>query len=207
MSESLPVEPNGDSVHAVDAPESFTAGGPFHPELSNAGGAVHVHVRPDEELSATVRLRAVNHCVETGETVRVPVGTVPGHDEVAGRLDAVSGYGVERERIRVTVAADTGADDPGADRAADASAADDGGSPARTAGGGRSTERSPTGMGVRGLANRSLPTVPVPAASRETAAFAGLSAVAVAVVLTVGELGVALVVATVVAVDGWLLLR
>ena len=117
MSESLPVEPNGDSVHAVDAPESFTAGGPFHPELSNAGGAVHVHVRPDEELSATVRLRAVNHCVETGETVRVP------------------------------------------------------------------------------------------AAGRETAAFAGLSAVAVAVVLTVGELGVALVVATVVAVDGWLLLR
>ena len=115
VSESLPVELNGESVYAVDTPESFTAGGPFHLELSNAGGAVHVHVRPDEELSAAVRLRAVNHYVETGETVRVP------------------------------------------------------------------------------------------AASRETAAFTGLSAVAV--VLTVGELGVALVVATVVAVGGWLLLR
>jgi hypothetical protein len=204
VSESLPVELNGESVHAVDAPESFTARGPFHLELSNAGGAVHVHVRLDEELSAAVQLREVNHYVETGETVRVPVGAVPGHGEVTGHLDVVSGYGAERERIRVTVAADTGADDPGADRAADASAA-----------GGRAAERSTTGTGVRGLVNRSPSTVPVPAASRETAAFAGLSAVVVAVgaavALTVGELGVALVVAAVVAavvaVTGWLLLR
>jgi hypothetical protein len=91
VSESPPVELNGESVHAVDAPASFTAGGPFHLELSNAGGAVRAHVRLDEELSAAVRLRAVNHYVETGETVRVPVGSVPGH------LDVVSGYGAERE--------------------------------------------------------------------------------------------------------------
>ena len=91
VSESLPVELNAGSVHAVDAPGTFTARGPFHLELSNAGGAVRVHVRLDEELSAAVRLRAVNHYVETGETVRVPVGTVPGH------LDVVSGYGAERE--------------------------------------------------------------------------------------------------------------
>ncbi len=205
MSESLPVELNGESVHAVDAPESFTARGPFHLELSNAGGAVHVHVRPDEELSAAVRLRAVNHYVETGETVRVPVGTVPGRGEVTGHLDVVSGYGAERERIRVTVAADVAdTDDPSA---ADTSTAGDGGSPARTASGDHSMKRSATRMGVRGLVTRSLPSVPVPAAGRETAAFAGLSAVAVAVVLTVGELGVALVVGAVVAVAGWLLLR
>jgi len=97
VSESPPVELNGESVHAVDAPASFTAGGLFHLELSNAGGAVRAHVRLDEELSAAVRLRAVNHYVETGETVRVPVGAVPGHGEVTGHLDVVSGYGAERE--------------------------------------------------------------------------------------------------------------
>ena len=204
MSESLPVELNGESVHAVDAPESFTAGGPFHLELSNAGGAVHVHVRVDEGLSPALRLREANHYVGTGETVRVPVGMVPDHGGATGHLDVVSGYGAQRERIRVTVAADV--DGPGADRAAGASTTGDGGSPARTAGGDRSAKRSATGTGARGLVNRSPP-----AADRETAAFAGLSAVVVvigaAVVLTVGELGVALVVGTLVAVTGWLLLR
>ena len=103
VSESLPVELNAGSVHAVDAPGTFTARGPFHLELSNEGGAVHVHVHLDEDLSRAARVNEVNHYVGSGETVRIPIGTVSGHGEVTGHLEVVSGYGAERERIEVTV--------------------------------------------------------------------------------------------------------
>ena len=225
MSESLPVELNGDSVHAIDAPETFTARGPFHLELSNEGGAVHVHVHLDDDLSRAARVQEVNHYVESGATTRVPVGTVSGRGEVSGRLEIVSGYGAERERVEVTLAADVRGDDRverQRGRGGSPSADDDAG-PTRTvstAGGGPSTghpmERSATGMGVRGLANRSLPAVPTSAdiASREGLAFVGLAAAAVivgvAVILTVGDAALSLVVAAVVtavvAVAGWLLL-
>jgi len=102
VSESLPVELNGESVHAVEAPETFTVDGPFHLELRNAGGAAHVHVHVSDGLATAVRIEDVNHYVEGGETVRVPVGTVS--DRTAtGYLEVVSGYGAERERIEVTV--------------------------------------------------------------------------------------------------------
>ena len=102
MSESLPVELNGESVHAVEAPETFTADGPFHLELRNAGGAAHVHVHLSDGLATAVRIGDVNHYVEGGETVRVPVGTVSDRTAV-GYLEVVSGYGAERERVEVTV--------------------------------------------------------------------------------------------------------
>jgi len=96
------VELNGESVHAVEAPETFTVDGPFHLELRNAGGAAHVHVHVSDGLATAVRIEDVNHYVEGGETVRVPVGTVS--DRTAtGYLEVVSGYGAERERIEVTV--------------------------------------------------------------------------------------------------------
>lgn len=238
MSESLPVELNAGSVHAIDAPATFTAGGPFHLELSNAGGAVHVHIHLGEDLSRGVRVREVNHYVESGETVRVPVGTVSADSDVTGHLEVVTGYGAERERIEVTVAADpraesrrdrpsgdapgntrTGGDDPGVARTGggsdtdpDARTVDTSASDAST---GHSMEQSATGMGVRGLTNRSLPGVSLPAVTtREGLAFAVLAAVTVAigvaVVVTVGEPVLSLVVAAVVlaavAAAGWLLL-
>ena len=96
------MELNGESVHAVEAPETFTVDGPFHLELRNAGGAAHVHVHVSDGLATAVRIEDVNHYVEGGETVRVPVGTVS--DRTAtGYLEVVSGYGAERERIEVTV--------------------------------------------------------------------------------------------------------
>ena len=96
------MELNGESVHAVEAPETFTVDGPFHLELRNAGGAAHVHVHLSDGLATAVRIEDVNHYVEGGETVRVPVGTVS--DRTAtGYLEVVSGYGAERERIEVTV--------------------------------------------------------------------------------------------------------
>ncbi|SMP09032.1 DUF7524 family protein [Halobellus salinus] len=230
MSESLSVELNAGSVHAVDAPGAFTARGPFHLELSNTGGAVHVHVNLDEDLSRAARLREVNHYVETGETVRIPIGTVPGHGDVTGSLEVVSGYGAERERIEVTVATgdrtderDGGGDRSGPQRKRGDGAAGDREPAARTAtpsAEGRSPdhpmERSATGMGVRGLVNRSLPDVltSVETTAREGAAFVVLAALAavigIAVGLTVGDpllsLVVGVVVVSTVGVAGWLLL-
>jgi len=225
VSESLPVELNAGSVHAIDAPETFTARGPFHLELENEGGAVHVHVHPGEDLSRAARVKAVNHYVETGETARVPVGTVPGRGEVTGHLEIVSGYGAERERVEVTIAADAPAGDrseprkrrPGGGPDGDAGSARTVDAPGAGSSAGHAMERSATGMGVRGLANRSLPSVlpAVDVAGREGLAFVVLATVAVvvgvAVILTVGDallsLVVAGVVAAVVAVAGWLLLE
>jgi hypothetical protein len=236
VSESLPVELNADSVHAVDAPETFTARGPFHLELSNEGGAVHVHVHLGEDLSRAVRLREVNHYIESDETVRIPIGTVSGHGEVTGHLEIVTGYGAERKRIEVTIATDagrdgrdkshqeqtSGTDEPQWERAGDDPSGDSGsaGPTVSAAAGRRSTghsmEQSATGMGVRGLANRSLPDVPAAAdtTTREGAAFVVLAAVAAvigaAVILTVGDILLSLVVAGVViaavVAAGWLLL-
>ena len=233
MSVSLPVELNAGSVHAIDAPETFSTRGPFHLSLANEGGAVHVHIHLDDDLSRATRLRDVNHYVETGETVRVPVGTVPGRGEVTGYLEVVSGYGAERSRIEVTVAADAhhdGHDQPrrgpggerdGPRRRPGDDTASGEHDPARivNAAAGTSTghpmERSATGMGVRGLVNRSLPGLPVPpdTTPREGAAFVGLAAVVAtvgaAVILIVDDLllslVVAAVVAAVVATAGWLL--
>lgn len=231
MSESLPVELNAGSVHAIDAPETFTARGPFHLELSNEGGAVHVHVHLSDDLSRAARVREVNHYVESGETARVPVGRVSDSGEVTGHLEIISGYGTERERIEVTIAngaGSTGRDDSGQRRGGHED-------PQRTHGGdsepaartvsasrdrtstGHPMERSATGMGVRGLANRSLPTLPasVETDTREGLAFVVLAAatatIGLAVILTVGDLVLSLVVAGVVlaavAAAGWLLLE
>lgn len=102
MSESLPVELNGESVHAIEAPETFTTGGPFHVELRNEGGAVHIHIHLSDSLVRAARIEDGNHYVESEETVRVPVGTVP-ERSATGYLEIVTGYGTERERVEVTI--------------------------------------------------------------------------------------------------------
>lgn len=102
MPESLPVELNGESVHAIEAPETFTTGGPFHVELQNEGGAVHIHIHLSDGLVRAARIEDGNHYVESEETVRVPIGTVP-ERSATGYLEIVSGYGTERERVDVTI--------------------------------------------------------------------------------------------------------
>ena len=102
MSESLLVELNGGSVHAIEAPETFTASRPFHLELRNEGGAVHIHVHLSDGLARAARIEEANHYVGGDETVRVPVGTLP-ECTATGYLEIVSGYGAERERVEVTI--------------------------------------------------------------------------------------------------------
>ncbi|MFB6092060.1 MAG: hypothetical protein ABEK02_03505 [Haloquadratum sp.] len=103
MSESLRVELNAGAVHAVDAPEEFTAHGPFHVELVNAGGPCHVHLHFDDDLSRVARLPDVNHYVGEEQTNRVPVGTTSARGPVTGRLKIVAGYGAETRYVTVTV--------------------------------------------------------------------------------------------------------
>jgi hypothetical protein len=229
--ESLPIKLNGESVHAIEAPETFTAAGPFNLELRNDGGAVHVHVHLDDALSRGARLRNVNHYVETGETVRVPVGVVDG-DGVTGHLEIVSGYGAERERVEVTVPAAAERDqvgeaaDPGPEAAAHgesgvtpSSESDGSGTPTGTAtpqtsGDGSeewSTPETPAAGGTSGVSDSRSS---VAGASRTEVAFGVLAAVAlvigIAVILTVREPVLSVVVAGVltaaVVAAGWLLL-
>jgi hypothetical protein len=97
------VELNRESVHAIDVPDSFTAEGPFHVELRNDGGAAHVHLHLDDDLSRVARLDDVNHFVEAGARKRVPIGVRPNLDPRTGRLKIVSGYGAEEAYVDLTV--------------------------------------------------------------------------------------------------------
>jgi len=101
--ESLHVELNAGSVHSIDAPRSFTAEGPFHIALHNTGGAVHVHLHLDDDLSRVSRVDEVNHYVEEGATKRIPIGVLPDRRPVTGRLKIVSGYGAEVSYVDLTV--------------------------------------------------------------------------------------------------------
>ncbi|MDQ2053565.1 hypothetical protein [Halobellus sp. H-GB7] len=107
MSESLQVELNGETVHAIDAPDAHTVSGPFHIYLRNAGGPVHVHIHLDDALSEVARIDAVNHYVEGEETIRIPVGVAADREQVSGRLKIVSGYGAEMEYVNVVVEANS----------------------------------------------------------------------------------------------------
>ncbi|WP_049985356.1 DUF7524 family protein [Halobellus rufus] len=103
MTESLHVELNDGSVHAIDAPSAFTAEGPFHVEFDNAGGATHVHLHLDDDLSRVSRVDEVNHYVRDGATKRVPIGVLPDRRPVTGRLKIVSGYGAEVSYTELTI--------------------------------------------------------------------------------------------------------
>ncbi|RLM59382.1 hypothetical protein DVK02_01130 [Halobellus sp. Atlit-31R] len=97
------MELNRETVHAVEAPGGLTVTGPFHVYLQNHGGPVHVHLHLDDDLSRVARVDAVNHYVEEGETIRIPVGVAADRERVSGRLKIVSGYGAETAYVNVTV--------------------------------------------------------------------------------------------------------
>ena len=103
------VVPLVEEIRASDAElatEAFTAHGPFHVELHNVGGPIHVHLRLDDALSRAARLDGGNPYVESETVKRVPVGIVAGDCPVSGRLEIISGYGAETAQVAVTVAED-----------------------------------------------------------------------------------------------------
>jgi hypothetical protein len=103
VTESLRVELNGDGLHAISAPPSFSVAGAFDVVLANVGQAVHVHLHLDDDLSRVARLETGNHYVEGDESQRVRVETSPGSEPVSGKLKIVTGYGAETAYVDVTV--------------------------------------------------------------------------------------------------------
>lgn len=103
MTESLRVELNGDGLHAIDAPPSFSAAGEFYVVLENAGQAVHVHLHLDDDLSGVARLDGGNHYVEGGDSQHVHVEASPGPEPVTGKLKIATGYGAETAYIDVRI--------------------------------------------------------------------------------------------------------
>jgi hypothetical protein len=82
----------------------FTTDGSFRVDLSNHGEGVHVHLHPDDELSAVAHVENGNVYVagDTTTTVDVVVDDVPS-TPVTGRLEVSSGYGAETTYVDVTV--------------------------------------------------------------------------------------------------------
>ncbi len=103
MSEPLSVSLNRGRIHDVEAPDRFTADGPFAIELTNEGEAVHVHLHLDDELSRVARLDAGNHYVEGGSTVAVGVEVGIVDEPITGMLKVTTGYGAETTYVRITI--------------------------------------------------------------------------------------------------------
>ncbi|SFR44708.1 DUF7524 family protein [Halogeometricum limi] len=103
MTGSLEVELNGDGLHSVEAPPSFSATGAFDIVLENVGQAVHVHVHLDDELSTAASIDTGNHYVTGGDVQRVHVRTASLSEPVSGRLKIVTGYGAETAYVTVRI--------------------------------------------------------------------------------------------------------
>ncbi|WP_224336974.1 DUF7524 family protein [Haloprofundus halobius] len=107
MSQTLPVEVNGERLHAVDAPSEFTTAGSFVVDLVNRGESVHVHLRLGDSLSRVARLDAGNHYVERGAKLPIHIAVDESLDRsVTGTLEISTGYGAEKTTVGVTVEPD-----------------------------------------------------------------------------------------------------
>lgn len=102
MPETLPVHLNRESIHDVETPASFDAGGTFSVVVENHGSDSHVHLHLDDDLSRIARIDAGNHYVEGGTTRSVTV-SVAEDAAGSGYLDVVTGYGAERESVAITI--------------------------------------------------------------------------------------------------------
>ncbi|WP_224447055.1 DUF7524 family protein [Haloprofundus salilacus] len=104
MSQTLPVEVNGERLHAVDAPGEFTTAGSFFVDLVNRGESVHVHLRLGDALSRVARLDAGNHYVERGASLPVRIAVDESLDRtVTGTMEISTGYGAKKTTVEVTV--------------------------------------------------------------------------------------------------------
>jgi hypothetical protein len=101
--DTLSVDLNRRSVHAIEAPERFETSDSFVIELTNRGEAAHVHVNVDENLSEAVALDGGNHFIQAGRTRRIEAAVDRRSRPVSGRLKIVTGYGAEAAYVDVSL--------------------------------------------------------------------------------------------------------
>jgi hypothetical protein len=100
--ETLEVDLNRGTVHAVEAPPAFEATGSFAVALRNHGEPTHVHLTLDGDLAAHAAVESTN-CFVGGDSQFVDVAVGDAEPPVSGRLEVVTGYGAERTSVEVTV--------------------------------------------------------------------------------------------------------
>jgi hypothetical protein len=100
---SLTVDLNRERLHDVDVVGSFSTTGPFTVDLTNHGGAVHVHLHLDDDLSRVASLDGGNHYVEPNATRKVEISVAQVDEPVRGKLKVVTGHGTETRYVTVTV--------------------------------------------------------------------------------------------------------
>lgn len=103
MPATLPVELNREDIHSIEAPDEFTATGPFTIELRDHGKAVHVHLHLDDDLSRVAHLSTGNHYVEADRTQPVDVAVTAVESAIEGKLKIVTGYGNETKYVDITI--------------------------------------------------------------------------------------------------------
>jgi len=102
VSRRLAVRIGRESLHAIEAPESFEATGDFAVAFDNDGRAVHVHLAADDALAPAVSIPESNHLVDGDGALEVPVRVDAG-ERVEGELEVVAAYGAESASIPVAV--------------------------------------------------------------------------------------------------------
>jgi hypothetical protein len=100
---TLSVELNGDTVHAIRAPDRFTTTGPFAIAFENLGRSTHVHLNVDDELGQAVSIGETNHYVEDESKRRVHVSVSDIAEPVRGKLKIVTGYGSNTRYVDVRI--------------------------------------------------------------------------------------------------------
>ncbi|MFC6772462.1 hypothetical protein ACFQDD_13225, partial [Halorubrum pallidum] len=101
---NLVVELNGDAVHAIRAPDRFTASGPFAITFENRGRSTHVHIHFDDDLDRVASVDEANHFVDDEATRHVHVSVAADiREPVRGKLKIVTGYGSETRYIDVQI--------------------------------------------------------------------------------------------------------
>ncbi|WP_193365874.1 MULTISPECIES: hypothetical protein [Halorubrum] len=100
---TLDVELNGETVHDIDAPDSFVTDGPFPVVLENSGRSTHVHLHFDDDLDRVAALDEGNHFVADEATRHVHVSTADVDEAVRGKLEIVTGYGSNTKYVDVRV--------------------------------------------------------------------------------------------------------
>lgn len=102
MPETLAVHLNRDSLHAIEAPDSFETADSFVVEVENHGEAAHAHLRLNNGLAEIASLPSGNHYIRTGVVERVPI-SVRDPGPLTGTLTVATAYGNETRDIEITI--------------------------------------------------------------------------------------------------------
>lgn len=99
----LPVHLSRDTLHEIEAAESYEATGSFDVEITNHGRDAHPHLKLSDSLASVATLQEGNPYVASGDSVRIRVDATPRAEPVTGILKIETGYGAESTGVRVTV--------------------------------------------------------------------------------------------------------